>query len=340
MSALDERNLRQLKRRINAGTCIPIISNRLFFPDQSRLLHEWAKNIDYPFPVDHHTTIATVAQYLGVVSNNNPALAREEFLEFMKQDLLKKAQKDAGDDNRLLEMINMLQDELPDLSLSTLAHRLQYPDNPSVKNILDILGDLPFPLYITTSYHDFISRALTNAGKKPRQEIGIWDEDLSTNIPSIFKLNQNGDDSNYTIGDPKEPTVYHLLGVDDLQYSPYIVLTEDDYLNFLLNTPKYKGKPEIDLIPVNIRSHLATSTLLLIGFHLNDWDFKVLFHSLLKGGKKMMRGTNVAIQLSPDEDRYGTNNEKIRQFLEGYFDNEKFAIHWGTTEEFLQKITI
>ena len=340
MNASTKLNLRRLKRRISAGTCIPIISNRVFFPDQNRLLQEWAKDIDYPFPIDHHTTVATVAQYLGVVSNNDPEFAREEFLEFAKQDLWKKARENAGENGRLLDMLNMLQDELPDLSLSEVAHRLQYPHDPSVKNILDILGDLPLPLYLTTSYHDFLSRALVNAGKNPRREIGIWQEDLSAIIPSIFKLNQKGYDPNYHIKEPQEPTVYHLLGVDDPEFLPYIVLTEDDYLSFLLNTPKYKGKPEIDLIPVNIRKHLAPSTLLLIGFHLNDWDFKVLFHSLLKDGNKSLRGTSVAIQLSPDEDRYGNNNEKIRQFLESYFGNEQFAIHWGTTEEFLQDIAI
>ncbi len=148
----------------------------MFFPDQNKLLRDWANEINYPFPIDHHTTVATVAQYLGVISNNDPEFAREEFLEFAKQDLWEKERANVGDNSRLLDMLDMLQDELPDLSLSEVAQRLQYPQSQSVKNVLDILGDLPLPLYLTTSYHDFIIRALTNAGKNPNGshgEIGV-----------------------------------------------------------------------------------------------------------------------------------------------------------------------
>ena len=134
-----------------------------------------------------------------------------------------------------------------------------------------------------------------------------------------------------------EPLVYHLFGGDDPKYARYIVLAEDDYLKFLVNTPRHKGKPEIDLIPVRIRQAISNSTLLLLGFHLDDWDFKVLLHALLKLGGKELRGTGIAIQLSLGEDKYG-NVDQVKRYIENYFDEENFSVYWGSTENFLEEI--
>jgi hypothetical protein len=47
---------------------------------------------------------------------------------------------------------------------------------------------------------------------------------------------------------PTEPLVYHLHGFD--QVPPSLVLSEDDYLEFLVAIPRDKGR-NIDIIPLH-----------------------------------------------------------------------------------------
>jgi hypothetical protein len=50
------------------------------------------------------------------------------------------------------------------------------------------------------------------------------------------------------------------------------VLTEDDYLDFLV-----KVSWDNTVIPPRIAEALTDSSLLLLGYHLQDWDFRVMF---------------------------------------------------------------
>ena len=99
------------------------------------------------------------------------------------------------------------------------------------------MADFDLPIYLTTSYHNFIEVALKRAGKEPRTEICRWHKGLES-IPSVF------DDEDYE-PTKDEPLVYHLHGSD--LHPESLVLSEDNYLEFLVAISVHKGKDQ-DLI--------------------------------------------------------------------------------------------
>ena len=54
------------------------------------------------------------------------------------------------------------------------------------------------------------------------------------------------------------------------------MLREDEYFEFLRTTGR-----DPDAIPAVVRSAFADSALLFLGFRMEDWDFRVLFHSIM-----------------------------------------------------------
>ena len=63
----------------------------------------------------------------------------------------------------------------------------------------------------------------------------------------------------------EQPLVYHLHGFD--QYPESLVLTEDDYLEFLVAISSDKGR-NTDPVPKPVREALVESSLLLLGHSL------------------------------------------------------------------------
>ena len=179
-----------------------------------------------------------------------------------------------------------------------------------------VLAEFPLPIYLTTSYHDFIEVALRRAGKKPRTEICRWHKGLD-GIPSVL-------DGTYEPS-KDEPLVYHLHGFD--AYPGSMVLTEDDHLDYLVAISQNVGRGT-DPIPRRIRQALADSSLLLLGYGLRSWDFRVIFWGLIK--PRPLQQTSVYIQLVPSD----TEREYLQKYL-GEFD---FRVYWGDIRRYTQEL--
>jgi len=106
-----------------------------------------------------------------------------------------------------------------------------------------------------------------------------------------------------------------------------LVLTEDDHMDFLVAISS-----ERRTIPDRIRGALADSSLLLLGYRLRDWDFRVLFRGLIKpNANQPLRPKSVAIQLE--------ENEIERRFLQNYLAQEAdFKVFWRDTKTFIQDL--
>jgi hypothetical protein len=87
--------------------------------------------------------------------------------------------------------------------------------------------------------------------------------------------------------------VYHVFGVFGVPES--LVLTEDDFLDFLIATSTYK------LMPAVVRGSLTDSALIFLGFRLDDWTFRVLFRMImnLEGSAGMRKYSHVGVQVDP-----------------------------------------
>jgi hypothetical protein len=146
-----------------------------------------------------------------------------------------------------------------------------------------------------------------------------WTNELKYSIPSVI-------DETFQL-DHKQPLVYHLLGLDS--YLDSIVLSEDDYLDYLGNISQGQGDQSADYIPALVRKSLSDD-LIVLGFTLDSWAFRVLYAGLIKrSGKPEDRGW-VGIQVP--------NTDEERVYLEDYLQREaKFQVFWGTLTEYAQK---
>jgi hypothetical protein len=187
-----------------------------------------------------------------------------------------------------------------------------------------VLADLKLPIYITTNYDSFMLQALRRSEADPKRELCRWNQWLREH-PSELE-----DDYKPT---PANPLVYHLHGHCGVLES--MVLTENDYLQFLVELSKDGSER---LLPPEIRAALATTSLLFVGYSLSDWDFRVLFRSLMGSLGASLGRMSVAVQLEPpSRDPPAEWLERAQHYLESYFDEIqqiKVRIYWGDAERF------
>jgi hypothetical protein len=309
-----------LIERIRSGKVLPIVSNvvcnDLIFGSDQDVIEGWAHSIDYPLSDKRNLTHMT--QYFSVICKADTKVKaddryiKEIYLNFLRDALWSIANPD------------LLKDLKADINLNNLpftsqAKRLCCPPfeiNEATANPLLLLADFRLPIYITTSYHGLLECALEKAGAKPRVEICAWNERLRS-LRSVFE------DGSYEPSS-EEPLVYHLYGLDSNPDS--LVLTEDDHLDFLVAISR-----ESRTIPDRVRGALANSSLLLLGYRLRDWDFRVLFRGLIKPSANQLRPKSVAIQLE--------ENEIERRFLENYLAQEaQFEVFWRDTPTFIRDL--
>lgn len=409
MTQLTKIDWRAIARRIQKGKCTPIIGNRLhmnILPKPSELPSAWAEEIDYPLGDEHSLT--RLAQYLSVSLGDSAA--KEEYLTFVKAYAI--AQKSGQTPEQVLDKFGS---RLVDIPLIKVANQMGYTKNgKSGINPIDLLARMPIPIYITTSYYNFIESTLQRLKKSPQsdncnwldtqreQKNGTSSNPLSTlrqlvlqyfntselqdicfqldvdfeelegsgksnkarelithmrrrnrlpdlvevgkqlrpqlewpiisNTPamiedatavhtSIFKQN-----SNYR-PTATEPLVYHLFGQEADPRS--IVLTEDNHLDFLMRISQEKR-----LIPPVVAQSLEDSSLLLMGYRINEWDFRTLFRGLITSRRGSRRAISIALQLEPEQ-----YTKEAQEYLEHYFQEVEFKVYWGSSQEFLTNIS-
>jgi len=318
-----EIDWRTIVRRIKRGKCTPIISYQVssrHFSDNKAVVEAWADEIGYPLADRHNLT--RVAQYASILGHD--ALeAKEEYLDFLKKRLLDRAREEQLADQKAF--LNTLEDELFDLSFSEVAARLDYPSyEDELQNPFRILAELPLPIYLTTNFATFMEDALKAAGKEPHTRTCCWRGDLEGDGLSALETDPDYQPS------VEKPLVYHLHGLDAFPSS--LVLTEDDYLDFLVNVSQ-----DFDAIPSRVAQALTDTSLMLLGYRLQDWDFRVIFRGLVTTRRSSRRLLSLSIQLMPDDGAV-KDPADAQEYLKRYFDNANFEIYWGDVESFLQNL--
>jgi hypothetical protein len=148
-----------------------------------------------------------------------------------------------------------------------------------------VLASLPLPVYVTTNYDDFMVRALQARRKVPKREFCCWNKYI-TGHSSVFDAESGFELTAAT------PVVYHLHGHSKVPES--LVLAEDDYLDFLVNIQS--GKFEF---PPRIVGALTGSSLVFIGYSLEDVSFRVVFRGIVASLEGSLRRGGVTVQLPP-----------------------------------------
>jgi hypothetical protein len=172
------------------------------------------------------------------------------------------------------------------------------------------------PIYITTNYDHLMEDALRLAHVAPVMEICRWSKELLERSPSRF------DSGDYRPSREK-PVVFHLHGALDAEIES-LVVTEDDYLDFLLNvsrefsTSKRTCEQPLGL-PLALRTVIATKPLLFIGYSLTDINFLFILRALTHGMEPHRRVQRVAVQLARHTLPPGDDVENYRKRAEQYF---------------------
>jgi hypothetical protein len=194
------------------------------------------------------------------------------------------------------------------------------PDDPH-----GFMADLPLPVYITTNYDDFMVKALRARGKQPEQEFCRWNSSLY-GLPSVF------DRPDY-VPRPETPLVFHLHG--HAGHPASLVLTEDDYLDFLIAISKKDAR----LLPPRIQEAMAGASLLFVGYRIADWNFRVLFRSLVSYLEVSQQRKHVSVQVLPLGDA-ADNQRKLKalNYLDKYYKELKTRVYWGTGREFMAEL--
>ena len=187
-----------------------------------------------------------------------------------------------------------------------------------------ILARLPLPVYITTNYDDFMKQALEQVHKEPKRDFSRWNKFCQGAEPSIFASEYKPTVAN--------PTVFHFHGHAAVPES--LVLTDDDYLDFLVSISR-----DEKLIPAQIEKALTGTSLILLGYRLDDWNFRVLFRSIVSYLERSLIKTHVSVQLEPaGPETSAEQRQRARKYFNRYFDRHDVRVYWGTCQEFVVEL--
>jgi hypothetical protein len=238
-----------------------------------------------------------------------------DYVNFVKSKLC-----DIAEDAQISrDVLDEVEAEFDDISLSEVSARLGYPrfDEQATDPLL-VLADLPLSIFVTTSYHGFLEAALKRAGKTPRTAFCHW-RNGSGDISSVL-------DRDYEPSQA-EPLVYHLYGFDE--YPDSLVLTEDDYLEFLVAVSRDASRQKIDPIHPRVRGVVASRSLVLLGYDLHSWDFRALFWGLIKPRSSQDK-LGFSVQLEPDAVK--------KEYLSKYLQKARFEVYWGDVRQFTREL--
>jgi hypothetical protein len=301
-------------RSIRRGQCTPIIgahfTERVLGSPQ-QVAQRWAETYNFPMAPHQREDLPQVSQYLAI--NQDAQFPRDELAQHMRRELLRKlpAKSELTPDS-----------ELTDLLAAIGAHEREH--NPSDPNKL--LAEQPFPIYITSTQHTLLTEALKAVGKDPQTEICIWNDELKDILISVFE-----DEPDYK-PTAERPLIFHLFGRVDVPES--LVLTEDDFFDYLIAISL-----ERERIPPVIREALTDTALLFLGFRLDDWDFRVLYRSLMsqEGRNRRRKYAHIAGQVMFDEERF-LAPERAKKYLETYFQSNDISLFWGSVDDFARAL--
>ncbi|MGH8884048.1 MAG: CHAT domain-containing protein [Egibacteraceae bacterium] len=315
----DIPRLAGLCNEIDQERCTALLGPGLtdaFIGARQDIARGWASQYHFPMAQHYRDDLPHVAQYLTV--EQGPNFPRDELNDYIRQELVERYGA-------------FLPDGVGKGSLDALITAVgTYRRSVDEFEPHAVLARLPFKVFITIDQTNLLADALEAEGKEPQVELCRWkDEDIWPE--SVFD-----DPFSQYEPSPKRPLVYHLFG--HLRDPDTLVLTEDDYFDYLIGVTRNK-----ELIPATVRRAFTDSTLLFLGFRLDEWDFRVLLRSIMsqEGRWRNNRYPHVAAQINPDEGRT-IQPDRARQYLESYFSQLgqiKVSIFWGSVEDFVQRLS-
>lgn len=302
-----------LLNNIKQRRCTPILGPGLldvYVGSTRQLAQQLADRHGFPLADYARDNLPQVTQYLAV--KQDAAFMLDELSAAFRKSLAQAIAIDEVPPNQSSIYLASAGDE----------RRQSDPDEPH-----RILARLQLPIYLTANPDTLLVDALRKEGSEPQVLLCPW------------YLGELAEMVTVETPTPEKPLVYYLFGHLDERES--LVVTEDDYFRYLTWIARNQ-----DLLPKPIERALASTALLFLGFGLEDWNFRVLFESLVSLYHSQLRSRyiHVAVQVSPQEQRL-IDPQAAREYLKKYFGAQaaktyqtEFSIYWGSAGDFARDL--
>ncbi len=300
---------KSITNSVRQGSFVPIVGPDIgerYRGTNRELAEHLAELHSFPMAEHQRKDLAKVVQYLSI--HESRKLARDEVLKGLRTQILKRQPGlEAQDFKTLFKEV--------------VKQRFQDESDP-----YRILAELKGSVYINATTDPVLPLSLAEAGAKPKPLFANWRK---------TKDNHPAEPAYDGTPSPEEPVVYYAFGF--VAKGDTMVLAEDDYVDYLIAAADYK------LIPRVVRGTLVKSSLLFLGFTLDDWAFRVLYRLImaLDGSAQLTDYAHVGVQIDPAEHSLA-DVEGARQYLQEYFgsggDTPPISIYWGSSIDFLNDL--
>jgi hypothetical protein len=307
---------------VREGDFVPVLGPSLvepLFGSTREIAQQWAETYEFPLARRNRDDLAQVAQYLRY--RQTPMYTLEQLRGYLARFIRKRFGDRLPADLRDRPIKPGVIDEL-------VSHvgAMQRANNPN--DVHRLLARLPAKIYVNANRDNLLRDALVEQKRQPQVQLSTWRTSNNKPLPIGPVLPPGYEPS------VEQPLIFHVFG--NLEFPASLVLTEDDYFDFLVAVTRNEALATMS-VASKVSSALATSGLLLLGFHMNDWDFRVLFSSLLKqpGASLSYLRARVAIQIDPSEEGIIDPNRAV-QYLSSFFTQQaQIGLYLGSAEQFL-----
>lgn len=192
-------------------------------------------------------------------------------------------------------------------------------------DVYKVLAQLALPIYVSANFNRVLESALEDEGKDPLTLISPWNEYVRNRLIDETETEPDID--------ADRPLVFHPFG--RLNDPDTVVLTEDEYFEYLI---AMGSKAHVKLLPPQLPEKLVRGTLLFLGFHLVDWDLRVLLQTLFSfGGKALLRSKKHIAVIQVDREGL-IDLAGARDYLRERLRNWSIFMYVGSPEDFVNEL--
>lgn len=306
-------------RQINDGMCTPVLGPGLLeflLGTRRDIAQSWADRYRFPMSQHDRQDLPQVAQFLAV--NQGPGFPASELNQHLLDELVARYGEQAGQVVRVGRPEDTVRDLAHDVGK---RRRAEQPLEP-----FKLLARLPFSVYITANPDNLLADALEEQGREPVVDVCRWHDREDAVWPqSVWDTEPEYEPS------IERPLVYHVFG--QLRYLDSLVLTEDDYFDYLIGVSRNRER-----IPSPVSKAWSRNALLFLGFQIEEWNFRVLLRTVMsqEGGLFSLRNKrkHVAVQIDPEEGS-SVDPRRAKVYLQDYLQTSNILIRWVSAEQFM-----
>jgi hypothetical protein len=304
--------------------CVPVLGPGLVEPvigSTRDIAREWGERYEFPLAPKNRDDLAQVAQHLAY--RNDPGFVVDAIRSYFVRYLRRKFRDQLPPEL----MRGRVEEGLVDRMVSHIGAELRKA-NPN--EVHTLLARMPVPIYVNANRDNLLHDALVEQGKKPRIQLCTWRS--SGDQPNLYGPPPEPD----YVPSVDEPLIFHVFG--NFHYPDALVITEDDYFEFLTAVTRNETLRQ-NGIPHAVTAAISTSGWLLLGFQVEDWDFRVVLGSILRqpGREISRRRTSVAIQMNPADEPVVP--DRVNKYIQTYFEQQLHVnLFWSSPEAFMTKL--